>query len=343
MGLFKKIKKGLSKVWKGIKKGFKKVMSKVGKFLNSKWGKILMIVASVFTLGTAMMAGYTAWTQATGSVLQKFVAAGGDFVRSLVGMQTKYGAKGSLKAGADAAKGAADAAAKTGEQLQGMQQAAEGAQAAVQGGDTVAAELAGATNNLNQPMDLAIDGGASSLAQGAKGGAEALGQGAAAGVQAGTPQAVTQMGQGGGVSGMGALEEIGAAGMDLANPVAQSVMGNTPQAAGGFWGGVAKAGGGLFKQAGKFIQSPSGQTMIGKTIEGLGQAMLEKEKLKDERRYDEKVARQWRNYDWSGINLGPESNIGRNPIRHYGDRRDNTAYPTRGKYRMADMAAGGGG
>jgi len=55
MGLFKKIKEGISKLFKGVKKVFKKVVKGVGKILNSGVGKALMIAASVLAHASGLV------------------------------------------------------------------------------------------------------------------------------------------------------------------------------------------------------------------------------------------------------------------------------------------------
>jgi len=61
MGLFSGIKKGLSSVWKGIKKRFKRALGHIGKFMNTGFGKALMVIVSIWTMGAALAAGYAAW------------------------------------------------------------------------------------------------------------------------------------------------------------------------------------------------------------------------------------------------------------------------------------------
>lgn len=73
----------LSKVGKGIKKAFKKVGKFVGKLASSKFGKILLIAATVFTLGTALVVGGAAFASTAGTFAAKFVAAGKAFVGAL--------------------------------------------------------------------------------------------------------------------------------------------------------------------------------------------------------------------------------------------------------------------
>ena len=88
MGIFSSIKKAFKKVVKGVKKVFKKVGKFVGKIASSKIGKILMIGLTVFTLGSALMAGASAFSSAGaagGSLFNQVVAGGKEFALALVG------------------------------------------------------------------------------------------------------------------------------------------------------------------------------------------------------------------------------------------------------------------
>ena len=108
MGIFKSIKKAFKKIVKGVKKVFKKVGQFVGKIMSSKIGKILMIGLTVFTLGTALMAGAGAFAGSTAPTLfGKVVAGGKEFALALVG---KGGAK-AAEVGANAANTAGAAGA----------------------------------------------------------------------------------------------------------------------------------------------------------------------------------------------------------------------------------------
>lgn len=76
MGLLKKLKKGLKRVFKGVKKIFKKAVKFIGKIAGSKFGKVLMLAAAVFSGGVALGAwsswgGFTA--SGSGFFAQKFI------------------------------------------------------------------------------------------------------------------------------------------------------------------------------------------------------------------------------------------------------------------------------
>lgn len=105
----------LSKVGKGIKKAFKKVGKFVGKLASSKFGKILLIAAAVFTLGTALIAGVGAFASTAGGFAAKFVAAGKAFVGALASpLKTAKGLFNGAGASGASAAGTAASAAGTG-------------------------------------------------------------------------------------------------------------------------------------------------------------------------------------------------------------------------------------
>ena len=99
MGVFSSIGKGFKKIWSGIKKGFKKVMKAVSKVLASKLGKALMLAISIFTMGTALIAGFQGFSAGTGFVA-KFVNGGKEFMNSLLGTSFKTIGEGGSKVGA---------------------------------------------------------------------------------------------------------------------------------------------------------------------------------------------------------------------------------------------------
>jgi hypothetical protein len=62
MGFLSKVWEGVKNVFKGILSVFEPILKPIGKFLNTSFGKALMIGLSIFTLGSAMVAGYGAFT-----------------------------------------------------------------------------------------------------------------------------------------------------------------------------------------------------------------------------------------------------------------------------------------
>src|SRR5262249_32995766 len=123
----------LSKVAKSVKKGFKKVVGFVGKLASSKFGKILLAAVTIFTLGTALIAGASAFASTTGTFAAKFVTGAKAFAGALA--SPLKAAKG-LFNGAGAAAGEAAGAAGTA--------AAGEAAAAGAAGDAAGAAVAGA-------------------------------------------------------------------------------------------------------------------------------------------------------------------------------------------------------
>ena len=177
MGLLKKIGKGFKKVYSGIGKVFKKVFKGLGKFLSSKWGKGLMIALSVFTMGTALMAGAAAWNSAAAgsSFLTKFVAASKGFIGALMG--TGGAAKDAAGAGAgvgaeQAVQGAAQAtgavqelagpageiAANVADPLTGIAKAANAGAGAGSGAVDVAGELGKTFANVGSQVSEGLRG-----------------------------------------------------------------------------------------------------------------------------------------------------------------------------------------
>jgi len=151
MGIFSKIKKAVKSVLKGVGKVFKKAMAFVGKITASKWGKILMLAAAVFTGGMAIAAGLQGFTAAglanpAASFLTKFVAGSQSFMTALAhpiaNAQKVFGTAGQAGAAAGAMTeglpGAAGAAGGAG----GAGGAAAGTANAAQLGGNVAGVVA---------------------------------------------------------------------------------------------------------------------------------------------------------------------------------------------------------
>lgn len=90
MGILKKIGKAIGSVFNGIKKVFRAVMKPINKILGSKWGKVLMTALSIFTLGSALLAGgaeFLAVRAAGSGYISSFVAGGKAFIGSLLGIE----------------------------------------------------------------------------------------------------------------------------------------------------------------------------------------------------------------------------------------------------------------
>ena len=101
MGLLDSVKKigskisgAVSSVWGGVKNVFKKAMGAFGKFMGTKIGKVIMVGLAIFTLGTALAAGASAWSTASAvaasqgaapSLMANVMAAGSATMSSLTG------------------------------------------------------------------------------------------------------------------------------------------------------------------------------------------------------------------------------------------------------------------
>lgn len=139
MGLFSKIKKIGKKIFKGVKKVFKKVTKFIGKIAGSKWGKALLLAASVFTLGTAAMAGFQGFAasaaQGANGFFSNFVAGGKEFLgalanpvakgKELLGIGAEAAPAGGFTGSAIHAAGAAEQAGAAGNMVAGATGAAK--------------------------------------------------------------------------------------------------------------------------------------------------------------------------------------------------------------------------
>jgi hypothetical protein len=84
MGLFSALGKALGGIWDGIKKIFAPIMKPIAKLLNSKLGKVLMLAVSVFSMGSALLAGGKGFLAGEGFI-GKFINGGKEFLNSLLG------------------------------------------------------------------------------------------------------------------------------------------------------------------------------------------------------------------------------------------------------------------
>lgn len=161
MGWLKDIVKGVGNVITGIVKGIGKlfgaVLKPIGKFLNTGWGKALLLAVSVFTFGAALIAGGQAFMgglAANQGFISSFVEGGKAFVGSLLGTTQGGGKELAVGAGEGGTgaivPGSAEAFAEAG-------QGASMAQRAITEGVPDAASAAG---NL-------VSGGALTQAEGA--------------------------------------------------------------------------------------------------------------------------------------------------------------------------------
>lgn len=141
MGLFSSIKKAFKKIFSGIKKVFKKVVGVVGKIAGSKWGKILLTAAAIFSGGMALVGGVQGWTAAAAEgagFMGKFVSAAKGFMSALANPVDK------AKELFGKAAGAGEVAAATGQTGAAAQKSAEITAQATQTAETAAIESAAA-------------------------------------------------------------------------------------------------------------------------------------------------------------------------------------------------------
>jgi hypothetical protein len=256
MGLLDKIKNVVHKVadvtgvswllkktgiYDALKKVWKKIEQPIMKFLGSGLGKVIMIAASVFTMGTALVAGASAWgtaaaaaaaNSAAPSMMANFMAAGSATLNSLSGGLV----------GTSAATQAANAAG------------------AAAGTATQAANLAGsaagpAVNSQNLLQTTAAP-------------------------------AASQAAQTGGVLANAAKAAAG--GAPAINPTVSI---------------TAKPG--LLSRAGSaawdFAKSEAGQNVIGKALEGYGQAKQADYAAEHAEKVDKRFQKLWSNISGTGL------------------------------------------
>ena len=94
MGIFSSIGSSIGKAFKsvfsGILRVFSPILKPLNKLLDSKFGKALMIGLSIFTLGSAMIAGQAAFASSSAtSFVGKFVEGGKAFLSSVTGVGGK--------------------------------------------------------------------------------------------------------------------------------------------------------------------------------------------------------------------------------------------------------------
>ena len=269
MGFFSSIGKAFKSVFKGILKVFSPILKPLGKLLNSGIGKAIMIGLSVFTLGSAMLAGVGSFSTALttggpGSFINAFVEGGKTFVSTLTGI-----------GGKEATKNAASELATEAGNLN---------------------VVAGGTPELVGQSGL---GGAGSI-DSAIGQGGALAEGAAGSMAMGpgpTGDAMTRAVQSGGqAAGQGAMlpEAAGAMGPAAGANTAAEAVEATAMAGGGWLDKAKKAGAGFMD----FAKSEGGSNIVGSLIQGAGNYYTEK----DRQEFQDRVRRQWgRGMDDAGI------------------------------------------
>jgi hypothetical protein len=240
MGFFSKIGKAFKSVFSGIMKVFEPILKPLGKLMESTLGKAIMIGLSIFTLGTAMVAGFQGFAGATGGFLDKFVVGAKEFMTSLTGVGAKEapGVMGPTK----------EAAANLAGESSQMALATGGPEALVGG--------AGAGGG-----NAALEG-AKNLTQGNLAAAGDVVSGA------NVPKSILDAGAAGAA---GPTKELAAAGGKLAT--------RTPPKEGGGWlSKAADMGKDFAGGLADFAKTDSGGQIIGSLIQGAGNYYTEKDR-----------------------------------------------------------------
>lgn len=268
MGLFKSIGKAFKKVVKGVGKVFKKIGKGIGKILNSKWGKILMVAAAVFTGGMALVGAWQGMAGATG-FFGKFAAGAKGFLTGLMKpVQTAKGLMGGAAQGGQVAGQIGTAAGQTGGELAAVTDVTG---AVAQGGADVAGGVAAGTDVAGQ-VGQAAAGGAGG------GGGAGLAADAAAGLSA-TAEGAAIPGYSleAGLAKPGLLSRAGGAIQSVGETVGAGLESVAPK--GGWLRNAAKAGY-------DFMNSPVG----GYLLKGYGEGMAAEEQNK----FDDRYRQAWR-------------------------------------------------
>lgn len=263
MGFLSKLWKGVKNVFKGILKVFEPILKPLGKLLNSSFGKALMIGLSIFTLGSAMIAGAGAFSSgmaAGNGFISSFVEGGKVFLQTLTGM----GGEEAAKAGAEGAKLSAEGSSA-------LKAATESSNLNVVAGGTP--ELVGQGSQA---------GGL--LSQGQQAGGMAFGPGPTGDVMQRSVQA------GGNVAGRGAMlpEMAGDAAKiaELTKPASSAIQ-TTEK---GHWLSKAADMGKNFVGGLKdFAMSEGGGQVAGSLIQGVGNYYTEK----DRQEFEDRIRREW--------------------------------------------------
>lgn len=264
MGFLSKIWKGVKNVFKGILKVFEPILKPLGKLMNSSFGKALMIGLSIFTLGSAMVAGYGAFQGAMAAnqgFIASFVEGGKAFVTSLTGLgegsafSPTKGIEDTVSAGAELS-----------------QATTEASNLAVQAGG--APELVGQGGTAAGAME-----GASQITQGANQAVQQAGQlGAGGGKLSQAADLSKTMAEGGALGPTKAMAESGV-------PLSQ-VKAGAEAAGGGGWLQKAKDAGKAFVD---YTKTPGGSQIVGSLIEGAGTYYTEK----DRQEFEDRIRRDW--------------------------------------------------
>lgn len=317
MGIFSAIGDAFKSVFKGIAKVFSPILKPLGKLMNSSFGKALMIGLSIFTLGTAMVAGYAAFTanMAANGFVTAFVEGGKAFLTTLTGVG---GGEGGLLA---------PNATTSEAMISGSGAAADATALAMeQGGSAGVAGQSGIAG-----AESALEGGGA-LAEGASG-SGAFGPGATGDV----PMRAVTAG-GGPTTGQGAmLPEAAGDAAKVADLTAKNTGAITATGEQGGWLSRAAEG------AKEFAMSESGGQVIGSLVQGVGNYYTQK----DQQEFDDRIRRDWANKGGKGVKgvRAESARVGRIGIPNAQDiaRTSRTTAREGGQRPTFDRAYGAGG
>ena len=244
MGIFSSIGKAIKNVFNGVMKVFQPILEPLNKLMDSALGKIIMVGMSVFTLGTSLMAGGTAFMSSmstTNSFISSFVKGGKAFMSALTGVGAE-----------EAVGGAANLTAPAGQQVAGAAGAAGAAPEALTaagGAGTAAADMAAKTMQAGTPGGLLNSAKAASMTQ-----PGSIADSMLAGTNA--PSSMSKM----------------AAANNFGTPATAAA-----EKSGSWLSNAAKAGG-------EFVRSEGGSNIVGSLIQGAGNYYTEKDRQEFEDR-----------------------------------------------------------
>lgn len=291
MGIFSSIGKAFKSVFKGIMKVFSPILKPLGKLMNSSLGKAIMIGLSIFTLGTAMVAGYGAFSAsmaASNGFIASFVEGGKVFMGSLLGKGADEASTALAEGGAQTGSLAAEQAGIAAQSGSMNPALLEGGQSAIDAGGALAEGASGSMAFGPEPA-----GDVMNMATSAGGGAEGMAGSGSFGPGGGIPEAAGEAAQ---------VAELTSSG------------GGVLQEAGGGWLDSIKEGAAnMFKEDG-FLRSEGGGQVAGALISGVGNYYTEK----DRQEFQDRIRRSW----------GDPNNAGVRSIRASGQRAANLPAPT---------------
>jgi hypothetical protein len=262
MGFLSSVGKAFKNVFKGITSVFEPILKPLGKLMNSKLGKAIMIGLSIFTLGSAMVAGYGMFTQtlsASGSFTQAFVEGGKVFMQTLLGK----GPEKIAETMPEAVQVGAEGAMQTTETLGALE---GGAGAAIESASAAATPTAG-SGALTEATNLSTQAAQSAGQAGGVAGTGGMGGGANLPVPEGVNPALEAS------TGV-AAETTAATTASQAGAPAKGWLEKAKDAASGFM---------------DYTKTDGGAQVVGSLISGVGNYYTEK----DRQEFEDRIRRQW--------------------------------------------------